>query len=163
MRTVLILRHAKSSWKNANLSDHDRPLNRRGERDAPRMGRLLREEMLTPDLIISSDAKRALRTAELVALNSGYEREIEVSRGLYLGDPQDYVEHLSKVDDLWQRVMVVGHNPGLEMLLEQLTGEEERLPTAALARVELPLDSWRQLDGETEGKLTALWLPRELS
>jgi len=76
MKTLLILRHAKSSWKNPGLADHNRPLNKRGKRDAPRVGRLLRDKNLTPDLILSSTAKRALDTAEAAAESSGYEGEI---------------------------------------------------------------------------------------
>ena len=162
MKKLLILRHAKSSWKQANLADHDRPLNKRGKRDAPRMGRLLANEEIIPDLIISSSAKRAQKTTKLVAEESGFEGEIIYERDLYAAWPEAYIETLSITPDKFDTVMVVGHNPGLEDLLEILTGEMERMPTAALALVSLPIDNWRDLSFETKGELSNLWLPKEL-
>jgi phosphohistidine phosphatase len=160
MKTLLLLRHAKSSWDDPEIADHDRPLAKRGRRDAPRMGALLREEELTPDLILSSTARRARKTAEAVAEESGYAGEIELHDEFYPGAPQDYLSALQKVWDEYQRVMVVGHNPGLEELLETLTGETLHLPTAALAQVTLPIEHWIDLDEETEGTLINLWRPR---
>jgi phosphohistidine phosphatase len=161
MKTLLILRHAKSSWKNAGLADHDRPLNKRGQRDAPRVGRRLRDENLTPDLILSSTAKRALDTAEAVAEASGYEGEIESRPDLYMADPEAYLRALRGLSDDFQCVMVIGHNPGLEELLEALTGEAAAMPTAALAHVELPLKRWQDLNDETEGRLVNVWRPKK--
>lgn len=162
MKTLLILRHGKSSWANLHLADHDRPLKARGKRDAPRMGRLLREEALTPELIISSTAERALATAELAALACDYEGEIETTRDFYHAAPETYIERLRELPDAVGRVMVVGHNPGMEELVAELTGEEERFPTAALAQVALPIERWLQLDEATEGELVNLWRPKEL-
>jgi phosphohistidine phosphatase len=162
MKTLLILRHGKSSWKDLTLADHDRPLKKRGKRDAPRMGNLLREEDLVPELILSSTAKRALRTAVLVADACRYDGEIDVRREFYPGYPDDYIEALIGVPDDYQTVMVVGHNPGLEELLEMLTGATEALPTTALAQVALPLKHWVELNDETDGILVNLWLPRAL-
>ena len=162
MKTLLILRHAKSSWNNAQLTDYERPLNKRGKTDAPRMGRLLREQDLVPDLIISSSAERALTTAEAVALASGYEQEIQSTRSFYHADPEAYLDVLRQLDDSLERVMVVGHNPGMEELLEELTGVWEQMPTAALAQISLPINHWRELDGETTGELVNLWRPKEL-
>lgn len=160
MKTLLILRHAKSSWKYPNLADHDRPLKKRGKRDAPRMGRLLRQEGLVPDLILCSTAKRAQKTAEIIADESGYEGEIDLRREFYPGNPSDYIEALQGIPEECQRVMVVGHNPGLEELLESLTEQSDFLPTAALAQVLLPIEHWRDLNFDTEGKLANLWRPR---
>lgn len=162
MKTLLILRHAKSSWSNARLADHDRPLNARGRRDAPRMGRLLQQEDLMPDLIISSSAERALTTAELVAMESGYDNAMLVTRDLYHAMPEDYVDVLRAQGGEARRVMVVGHNPGVEELLDDLTGEEERMPTAALALVYLPIHGWHELDLDVEGTLQNVWRPKEL-
>lgn len=162
MKTLLILRHAKSSWGNAMLTDYERPLNKRGKIDAPRMGKLLREQDLVPDLIITSSAERALATAEAVALASGYEQEIQTTRSFYHADPEPYIEALQKLDDSCERVMVVGHNPGMEELVEALTGLWERMPTAALAQIALPINHWRELDEETTGELVNLWRPKEL-
>jgi phosphohistidine phosphatase len=162
MKTLLILRHAKSSWDNMQLTDYERPLNNRGKRDAPRMGKLLREQDLMPDLIITSSAERALTTAEAVALASDYEQEIKHTRSFYHADPEPYIEALQQLDDSYERVMVVGHNPGIEELLEELTGLWERMPTAALAHVTLPIAHWHELDEDTTGELVNLWRPKEL-
>jgi phosphohistidine phosphatase len=162
MKTLLILRHAKSSWGNARLSDHDRPLNERGKADAPRMGKLLRQENLVPDLIISSSAERALATAEAVALACGYEAEIEVTRQLYHAYPDAYRQVLQRHGGQHKCVMVVGHNPGMEEFVEALTGHSEIMSTAALAQVQLNIASWGELTEETPGKLVNLWRPKEL-
>jgi phosphohistidine phosphatase len=162
MKTLLILRHAKSSWANAYLSDHDRPLKKRGKRDAPRMGRLLRDEDLVPDLIICSSAKRALDTAEAAAEASGYGGVIEVTRDFYHADPETYIGRLKVLPKEVNRVLIVGHNPGMEEMLEQLTGLHERMPTAALAQVSLPIEGWSDIGLETSGSLVNLWLPRNL-
>ena len=163
MKTLLILRHAKSSWKHPELTDHDRPLNKRGKRDAPRMGKLLRDQGLVPDLIISSTAKRARSTAKTVARKSGYKEEVELTPAFYLASPREYISVLRTLSDDYGRVMVVGHNPGMEELVEKLTGELEIMTTAALAQVLLPIDQWSQLDEETAGELVHLWRPRELT
>lgn len=163
MKTLLILRHAKSSWKHPELDDAERPLNKRGRQDAPRMGKLLREQDLLPDLILSSPARRAADTARLVSDQCGYGRDdIRIHPQLYLADQAAYVEVLSQLPGEAQTVLVVGHNPDLEILLEALTGEQHPLPTAALAQVELPISSWAEFDAEAEGRLIQLWSPRQL-
>jgi phosphohistidine phosphatase len=162
MKTLLILRHAKSSWKDDHLPDHDRPLNKRGKQDAPRMGKLLQEKGLVPDLIISSTAKRAQKTAQLVAEESGYDGEIQFDRDLYAFEAAAYLEKLAQIGDQVQIVLLVGHNPGLEELLEQFTGEYLRMPTAALAQVNLSVSSWSDIDEDTQVQLANVWRPKEL-
>jgi phosphohistidine phosphatase len=162
LKTLLILRHAKSNWHTA-LGDHDRPLNARGERDAPRMGLWVRAQHLTPDLILSSDAVRARMTAEEVARACNYGRDIAFEPLLYLATPDDIIGVLrTTLGGDPQTVMVVGHNPGLEDLLARLTGEEEDLPTAALAHVVLPIARWRDLTRDTRGTLVELYRPKDL-
>jgi len=162
MKTLLILRHAKSSWQQPELSDHDRPLNKRGLNDAPRMGKLLYDEDLLPDLILSSSAVRAKKTAELVIESSGYTGEFQVRRDLYAHNSEAYLMILSEMDNIYKSIMIVGHNPGLEELIYALTGEWHRMPTASLAKVALPIDDWGLLDDETDGVLVNLWRPKEL-
>lgn len=162
MKTLLMMRHAKSSWSNSNLSDYERPLNNRGKQDAPRMGALLKQQNLTPQLIISSSAERALSTAEAVALASDYEGEIQYTRRFYHADPEDYLTVLQTVADEFERVMIVGHNPGMAELVAQLTGEEMRVTTANIAYVQLPLTQWAELSEGTSGELIYLWRPKEL-
>lgn len=162
MKRLLILRHAKSSWKDQRLADHDRPLNKRGKKDAPRMGKLLRAEDLVPDLIVTSTAVRARMTAEAVADASGYEGDVVATGSFYQAGPEEYLAYLHDLPDTYKRVMVVGHNPGLEELLETLTGALEPLPTAALAQIALPIDRWQALDSATPGELVNVWRPRQL-
>lgn len=162
MKTVLMLRHAKSSWSNPGLADIDRPLNNRGKQDAPRMGTLLNEQDIVPDLILCSPARRARNTAQAVSENSSYEGEIETVPDFYPGDPYAFIETLMTLRDEYQNVMIVAHNPGLEELLYVLAGESARMPTSALAQVQLPLEAWRDLDDEVEGKLVNLWRVKEL-
>jgi phosphohistidine phosphatase len=163
MKTLLVLRHAKSSWNDSALGDHERPLNERGRRDGPRMGRLLREYGLIPDIVISSDAVRAQRTAEAVAEAARYVGEILLDERLYLASPADILSLLRTVREDADRIMVVGHNPGLEGLVEQLTGEREDMPTATLAQIVLPIDRWGDLQPSTRGTLVGFWRPGELT
>jgi len=163
MKTLLILRHAKSSWDEPNLADIERPLNKRGKHDAPRIGTEIVEADLVPDLILSSPAVRAMKTAETVADTCGYEGNIVIEEDFYPGSPSDYLEALNNLPDDRMRVMVVGHNPGLEELLNDLTGESEALPTAALAQVELPIQRWLDLDEHVLGKVVKIWRIKELN
>lgn len=163
MRTILVLRHAKSSWSDPGLSDHDRPLNKRGKQDAPRIGELMRFEELFPDIILTSSAKRAVMTAKLIIESSGYEGDLVVSRDLYAHYPEAYVEQLQALDTPYQCAMVVGHNPGVEELVEMLTGEWSRMTTAALAHIQMPIDCWEDLGESAHGVLVKVWRPKELS
>jgi phosphohistidine phosphatase len=163
MKTLLVLRHAKSSWNDPARDDHERPLNKRGRRDGPRMGKLVREFELIPDIVITSDAVRARLTAEAVAEEARYTGEILLDRRLYLAGPADILSLLRAVRENAQTVMIVGHNPGLEELVEQLTGERRDLPTAALAQIVLPIDQWRDLELSTRGTVVGHWRPKELT
>jgi len=162
MKTLLILRHAKSSWSNPGSADIERPLNRRGKRDAPRMGMLLREEDLIPDIILCSPAKRAHKTAQSVSLECGYEGIIEIQEEFYPGDPDSFIEILAAIPDQIDSALIVGHNPGLEELLDVLTGESAKMQTSALAKISLPIDRWVELNEDPRGKLVNLWRVKEL-
>ena len=162
MKTLLILRHAKSSWNYPELSDYARPLNGRGKRDAPRMGKHLRQEGLIPDRILTSSAKRARKTASKVAKSCGYTGKVKKLDVLYDTVPGVCFETLQALPDKYQRVMVVGHNPTMEQLVNHLTGEIKRMPTAALAHIELPIQHWNTLDLYTKGTLVNLWTPKTL-
>lgn len=162
MKTLLIMRHAKSSWKHQGLSDYDRPLNGRGKRDAPRMGEHLRQEELVPDRILTSSAKRARKTASKVAKASGYTGKVKKLEALYDTVPGVYFEILQALPDKYPRVMVVGHNPTMEQLVNYLTGHIKRMPTTALAHIELPIERWEALDLYTKGTLINLWTPKTL-
>ena len=156
------MRHAKSSWDNDRLSDFERPLNDRGEYDAPRMGRLLKREDLVPDLIISSAATRARRTAELVAESCDYEKEIQISRTLYHAYIDDYYEYLAGLAGEPKSVMVVGHNPGIEAFLSKLIFNWQGMTTGNIGHVALTLDKWADFDEDTHGELLNFWQPKDL-
>ena len=128
------------------------------------MGDLVRERGLIPDVIISSDAVRARLTAEAVAEAARYPGEILVDPRLYGASPRDILAVLRTIREAKAgTVMIVGHNPGLEELVVQLTGEQQDLPTAALAHIELPIDRWRDLKVSTRGTLSCIWRPKEVS
>ncbi len=162
MRTLLVLRHAQSSWKHEDLSDHDRPLNKRGKRDAPRIGRLLMMKQLSPGAILSSSAKRACHTAEDVAEWSAFDGNVQLEPRLYLAGPATIIGVVRRIDVDMQRLLVVGHNPGLEQLVARLTGVTKPLPTAALVQIRLPIKRWKDLRLSTGGQLVSAWQPRTL-
>lgn len=151
-RELLILRHAKSDWETEATTDFDRPLATRGKLDAPRIGTWLKGENLIPDEILSSPAKRARQTALRVAKVVGIAKGAITWDGeLYGASLSDLLAALGRVRRRTHRVMLVGHNPGLEELLHFLAGgsaphypDGKLLPTATLARLEMPKD-WTQL------------------
>ncbi len=161
MKTLILLRHAKSSWKQPELNDHDRPLNKRGKKEAPKVGQYIKENQLLPDLILSSTARRARDTAQAVADESGYTGQVEYYQDLYLSDTACYLDILQCQPDSASRIMVVGHNPDLEDLLTLLTDVSEHLTTAALVFIDLPISSWQELNEATDGRLQLIWAPRE--
>jgi phosphohistidine phosphatase len=162
MKTLLLLRHAKSSWKDSELDDHDRPLNKRGKRDAPRMGKLLVDENLVPDLIVSSSAKRTRRTAELVAETAAYRGETRILGDIYEANAARLLAAIQSLPDHLQRILLIAHNPGLEELLEAFTGTYRPLSTGALAWLDFPVNSWQEINRDLQADLKHLWQPREL-
>jgi phosphohistidine phosphatase len=161
-KTLMLLRHAKSSWKDPGCSDHDRPLNKRGKQAAPRMGQLLRQRKIVPDRVISSTAVRARATAQAVAEASGYEGKVQLSPELYLAAPASYIDVLRSIGGDPQRVLAVGHNPGIESLLAHLTGQELAMPTAALAVISVAIEGWDELSVHAAGELVGFWRPKQL-
>jgi phosphohistidine phosphatase len=161
MKSLLLLRHAKSSWAEPGISDFDRPLNERGKRTAPRVGEILVERGLRPDLVLSSPAKRARKTARKVLEASGLDVPLQLVDALYLAPPPTYSAELQSLSDLVHQVLVVGHNPGLEELLGALTGRPQHMPTAALANVELPIESWSEFRLDGSARLVWFWAPAD--
>jgi phosphohistidine phosphatase len=162
MKKLLLLRHAKSSWKDKGVSDHDRPLNKRGKRDAHRMGWLLQKEELVPDIILSSTAVRSRDTAVRLAKSCYYKGQINYGDSLYLGGAEAYLDALRSLRNEFKIVLVVGHNPDIEELVMILTKQAERIPTAALAQINLPIEDWSTLSSESKGRLVRIWRPKEL-
>jgi phosphohistidine phosphatase len=161
VKRLLILRHAKSDWGDSSLDDWERPLAGRGINDAPRVGEMLRQRSSLPDLIITSDAIRARSTAEAVAEAAGYTGEILLEPTLYLATPGAIVEVLNSIADDAGAVMIVGHNPGLEGLIAQLSGEHQPMPTAALVQLSLPIERWRDLDLSLSASIVDTWRPKD--
>ncbi len=159
MKTLLLLRHGKSSWKDTTLSDHDRPLKKRGRIAAQRMGSLLRELDLVPQHLLTSSAVRALETTQFVTKAASYCGEVETVPALYHAEPRSLAAIVSRAPDRFASVLIVGHNPGLEEWLARLIGRPETIPTATLAQVELNLNSWLDVTPDTRGELKGLWRP----
>ncbi len=174
------MRHAKSSWADPGTADHDRPLNKRGLKDAPRLGRLLVEQNLVPEKLFHSSAKRTVMTAELLAEQFDGETTIggdvfssdslESMEDLYLAPWTTYVAQMVRLAEnateaKLNSIMFLGHNPGIEMLIEKLTGSCESVPTATVAWVEMTGDDWGASKNHVIGKgfeLMDIWRPKEL-
>ena len=161
MKTLFLLRHAKSSWKDDNLEDFDRPLKKRGLGDAQLMGKLLRQREIGLDLVISSSAERARQTTQLVLMSAGLQVEVRYDDRIYEAGMRRLLTLISRLDNQANSVMLVGHNPGFEELLKTLTGEVHSMPTATLAGIEFDVDDWSQVKART-GRLTLLLTPKEL-
>lgn len=142
--TLTLLRHAKSSWDHPGLSDHDRPLNERGKRDAPEMGRRLKARGIRPSLLLASTAKRTTQTAKLVAKAIGFPTEfIQRERTLYHASPDEIMRVVCAQDPAFQHVLVIGHNPGISELANRLSdGIVGNMPTAAMITLEADVDDW---------------------
>ena len=162
MKKLLLLRHAKSSWADSSLPDFERPLNERGQRAAPLVGKFMRERQLRPDLIISSPAKRTRETIALVLDAARLETETRYDERIYEATLARLLEVVSQIEDDKREVMLVGHNPGFENLLERLTNESERMPTAALALITLDVEKWDEAAAKG-GRLEWLVKAKELA
>lgn len=162
MKKLLLLRHAKSSWEDTSLPDFERPLNERGQRAAPLVGKFMREQKIRPDLVICSPAKRTRETIALVLKAAGIATELRYDERIYEASVASLLEIISQIEDDKTEVMLVGHNPGFENLLERLTGEAERMPTAALARITLNSEKWSEAGAEG-GRLESFVKAKELA
>ena len=162
MKTLLLLRHAKSSWDDPALADHDRPLKPRGIKAARRIGRLLHQQGLHPEVILCSTAIRARETLRLVLEEAGFQPPVAYSERLFHCPPSEFAFTLQQVDAAVTTVLLVGHNPGLDDFLWQLTDQPETLPTAALARLELDLSDWSEFNDKSRARLVDLWRPKKL-
>ena len=160
MKRLYVLRHAKSSWDEAGLSDFERPLNDRGMRTAPAMGQYMTQNNFIPDVIISSPAVRARSTAELVKKGGGLKADINLDDRIYEASPQTLLYAVWELDDKFDSAMIVGHNPGMEGFIRLLTGKEEKMPTAALAEIYLRVDSWSSIE-PGRGKLKTVIRPKD--
>jgi phosphohistidine phosphatase len=161
MKTLLLMRHAKSSWDDPTLADFDRPLNPRGLRAAPAMGAFMRRGEILPERIFSSPAVRARETTRLVSEGGAFEAEIKLEDRIYEASANGLRQIAAEVDDACSCVMLVGHNPGMEHFVRHLTGEVVSMRTTALAVVDLDITKWAELDDGC-GTLRALHDPKNI-
>lgn len=161
MKTLLLLRHAKSDWGDPSLSDIDRPLATRGKRDAPRVGKALRKRGPLPDLIISSPAARANATIVALMKAAKLDGEPRFDEAIYGASSAELMKLIGFLEDGSFCALLVGHNPGFEDLLERLTGSNERMPTAALACIEFQVDHWEDVE-DGKGRLAWLLTPKQI-
>ena len=160
MKTLFILRHAKSSWSDPDLADFDRPLNDRGERAAPFMGELMADKGFAPDVILSSPAVRARQTALLVKDAGGFLSDLVFDDRIYEASPHSLRQVVSEIADSFPSAMLIGHNPGIEGFIRFLTAKNEPMPTAALAVMELDIDSWNEVNDGC-GELKDIYRPKD--
>jgi phosphohistidine phosphatase len=174
MKTLYLLRHAKSAWNDPALGDHDRPLAPRGARAATLIGRELRKDGFRADCILCSTARRAVDTLEIVTAQldgDALEMPVHQERDLYLTGERALLERLRRLPDKVGTVMLVGHNPDLHKLARELAGGgskedlgslEAKFPTAGLAILEFPADRWSDI-GPRTGTLTRFLVPKKLT
>lgn len=148
MKTLYLIRHAKSSWEFPELPDKERPLNKRGKRDAPDMGGRLANKGFFPDLMLSSPAKRALRTCEIIADKLKYpEGAIETNSKIYHAGSQKLLEVVKSIDDAWNVVCLFGHNPGFTDFANALSGTNiDNIPTCGIFACEFDTGTWAKVD-----------------
>lgn len=161
MKTLYLVRHAKSSRADPSLADRDRPLDDRGTRDAPTMARRLARRRVNPDLLVSSPALRALTTAQLFAKELGCKRkDIVVDGRLYASSPEQLLAVVKELDDKRDRVMLFGHNPEFSELARRLSSEIGEMPTCAVAELDFDTKSWSDV-GAIEPVRAALDFPKK--
>ncbi len=162
MRTLYIMRHAKSRWNEPDAADHERGLKKRGKRDATMMGHALAERAAPPYLIVSSTARRAKATARRVARAWGYEGEVRLEDTLYERGPLQCIEMLRELPDSAQSVLLIGHNPTLENLVWAMGGPRLSLSTCATICMAVDIESWSDLALTSESQVRFVLKPKDL-
>ena len=162
-KTLILVRHAKSSWKDSSLNDIHRPLNKRGNKDAPKMGEYMSEHNILPEVIFSSPGLRALTTARLISVKINIDpSDIIVLDDLYTFSSDQLLSVLKSINDKYDNIMVVGHNPAITDITNYLSGcNIDNIPTCGLAVLKFPLDSWQDLERK-KGELVRFDYPKKL-
>lgn len=160
MKTLYLIRHAKSSWDDLLLEDIKRPLNARGKRDAPFMAKFMKKKIQGPTLILCSPAKRAKATAKK------FSKQLEVKLNhddrLYFGSADGIFKMISETDDQYENLLIFGHNPTMTGMVNSFEGEHlMNLPTAGIAEISLDIDSWDSFD-PVLGTIQNIYIPKEL-
>jgi phosphohistidine phosphatase len=150
MKKLFLVRHAKSSWDDHNLSDFERPLNKRGRRDAPFMAKLISQQGLSPDLIISSPANRAVTTARFFSETFNYKfDELFLEPRLYEASGEDLLDVIYEIGNSFTNVMMFAHNPGLTDLANILTGKRiDNIPTCGIVSIGFNVDLWEEINSQ---------------
>lgn len=165
MKTLFAIRHAKSSWDDVCLNDHDRPLNDRGLLDAPRMADALKQRGISPDAVLSSTANRARTTAKMISAELGFQaNDIELNSDWYLAPAAKWLSAVQQIDESKQVAMIFGHNPGMHQFAEEMQRQGaslQRFPTLSVAHLQFDLDYWGELDWRT-GRLVEFLYPKGL-
>lgn len=154
MKQLIITRHAKSDWGDISQTDFERPLNKRGREDAPMMAKRMKDQHQVPTIIVSSDALRANTTATLFNKTLKVSEGVLLNHAIYHALVRDLLLVINELDDRWQTVMLVGHNPGLSELVGYLSGQNIELVTCAQVAIAFDFESWALVSKDT-GKL--LW------
>ncbi len=164
MKKLYLVRHAKSSWKYPETPDHDRPLNKRGKRDAPFMGELLFKKGEEPEVLITSSAQRAFATARTFARELNYPpNKIIKEREIYEADTNDLLMIIGKIDNQFESAMLFGHNPGFTLLNNLLTDTHiDNIPTCSIVIIELDIKDWNDVSYDC-GKVIAFEYPKKYS
>jgi|KBSSwiStaDraftv2_1062776.scaffolds.fasta_scaffold228170_1 phosphohistidine phosphatase len=161
MKTLLLLRHGKSSWDDPSQEDFDRPLSERGVDDTKLSGKYARRQKVKPDLVLSSPATRAKSTTELFIAAAGIKNTPAYDERIYEASARRLLQVLAGFDDDYETVLLIGHNPGFEDLCERLTGAAKKVPTASLTCIELDIEKWTAPKGG-KGKLKWRMTPKKL-
>ncbi len=163
MKTLLLMRHAKSSWADPGLADFARPLNERGRQTAPLIGRFLRAQVSQLDEVVCSPAERARATAQLTLAAAGYACPTRYDARIYEASAARLLTVVNEIAEPAGTVLLVGHNPGMEDFVRLLTdAPAERMPTAAIAGITFELDTWSAVKPQT-GRRAWLVRPKELA
>ena len=162
MKTLYLVRHAKSSWDEPGLGDLERPLNKRGKSDAPKMGKLLNERGEIPEMMISSPAKRAFSTAKRIAEEVDYpSKKIEKDEALYMADTDDFLSVIQSAPDSVNKLMLYGHNYGITYFANHISASDiDNIPTCGVVRIDFDAESWKEIDNK-KGKLIFFEYPKK--
>lgn len=162
MLTLLLMRHAKSSWKDPLLADEERPLNNRGKNTADRMGRLLAEHSFTPDVILSSPAKRARQTAKRVRKQVASNTKITKIPALYFQGSLAYLQEVARLSPDVKTALLIGHNPDLESLVARMARRHIDLPTATIVHISIEGNDWSAVMDTKAVKIEVVYKPKDL-
>jgi phosphohistidine phosphatase len=165
MKTLWLLRHAKSSWSNPDLADNDRPLKRRGKLAAEKIAAVLAEQPHFPERVCCSTAVRARETWRIVAGIIGEHRPLPTVQDygeLYHASAEELRDFVAALPDAQSTAMLIGHNPGFEDFVTEVTGTTVSIPTGCLLRIDLPSDTWSDFETTETAQLYRVWRPREL-